>query len=78
MSFIEVMAYLGGFAFMWMFVAIFAYFLDKSLRRFLDIKLFQDDFWTPSNHSGYMTHCVKCNCILIDRDYCRNCGEENI
>lgn len=77
MSLIETLSYVGGFAALWMFVAIFSALLDKSLRQLFNIKLFPDNFWSPSQ-SSYMTHCTKCNAILIDRDYCRNCGEENI
>lgn len=77
MSLGETLGYIGGFAFMWMVVVIFSAILDQSLRQLLNVKLFPENFWSPSQ-SSYMTHCTRCNVILIDRDYCRNCGEENI
>lgn len=78
MSLIEALAYVGGFALMWIIVVIFSAILDRSLRQMFNIRLFPDKFWSPSESAGTMTHCTKCNAILIDRDYCRNCGEENI
>lgn len=78
MSLIEALAYVGGFASMWIIVVIFSAILDRSLRQMFNIRLFPDKFWSPTQPSGSMTHCIKCNAILIDRDYCRNCGESNI
>ena len=77
MTFIEALAYVGGFAFMWIVVVIFSAILDRSLRQLLGVRLFPENFWSPTQ-SSTMTHCIKCNAILLDRDYCRNCGEENI
>ena len=73
----EALSYVGGFAFLWLFVVIISAVLDRSLRQLFKISLFPKDFWSPTQ-SSYMTHCTKCNAIIIDRDYCRNCGEENI
>jgi len=73
----EALSYVGGFAFLWLFVVIISAVLDRSLRQLFKISLFPENFWSPTQ-SSTMTHCTKCNAILIDRDYCRNCGEENI
>ena len=78
MSLGEALGYVGFFGLMWIAVVIFAAALDHTLRRLFSIKLFPDNYFGPSKSAGAFTHCTKCNAILIDRDYCRNCGEVNI
>lgn len=78
MSLGEALGYVGMFGLLWITVLVVAATLDQLLRRYLDVKLFPDDYWSPSKSAGSLTHCTHCNVILIDRDYCRNCGEVNI
>lgn len=78
MSLGEALGYVGFFGLMWIAVVIFAAALDHMLRRLFSIKLFPDNYFVSSKSAGAFTHCTKCNAILIDRDYCRNCGEVNI
>lgn len=77
MEFTQALSYVGGFILIWLAVLFLAAILDRLLRRFFKVKFFPDDYWKPTSGST-MTHCTKCNVILIDRDYCRNCGEVNI
>ena len=77
MEFTEALFYVGGFFAIWMFVALIAAMFDKVSRRLFRKKFFPDDYWIPASGST-MTHCTQCEAILIDRDYCRNCGEVNI
>lgn len=77
MEFTQALFYIGGFILIWIAVLLFAAMLDRVFRKFLQVKLFPDNYWTPTSGSS-MTHCIKCDSVLIDRDYCRNCGEVNI
>ena len=78
MSLGEALGYVGFFGMMWVVVVVFAATLDQALRRLFSISLFPDNYFGPSKSAGSLTHCTRCNVILIDRDYCRNCGEVNI
>ena len=77
MTGIEAVPYVAAFFCIWFFVAWIAKNIDIIVRRFSNKKLFCDDYWTPPKSTS-MTHCNKCKAILIDRDYCRKCGEVNI
>ena len=77
MEFTEAVSYVGGFILIWLSVLFLAAKLDGLFRRFFQIRLFPEKYWEPKSGSS-MTHCAKCEAILIDRDYCRNCGEVNI
>jgi len=78
MSLGEALGYVGVFGLLWIAVAVIAATLDQLMRRYLEVKLFPDDYWSFKKSAGSLTHCTHCNVILIDRDYCRNCGEVNI
>ena len=78
MSLGEALGYVGFFGMMWIVIIVFAATLEQALRGLFSMRLFPDNYFGPSKSSGAFTHCTKCNVILIDRDYCRNCGEVNI
>ena len=78
MSLGEALGYIGFFGICWIAVILFAAGMDNALRTLFSIKLFPDDYFKTGKSGGALTHCNQCNAILIDRDYCRNCGEVNI
>jgi len=78
MSLGEALGYIGFFGMCWIAVLLLAASLDTILRRFFKARIFPDGYFETGKSGGALTHCNKCNAILIDRDYCRNCGEVNI
>jgi hypothetical protein len=78
MSLGEALGYIGFFGMCWVAVMLLAASLDTILRTYFKARLFPDDYFKTGKSGGALTHCNQCNAILIDRDYCRNCGEVNI
>ena len=78
MSFGEAIGYIAAFGLIWIAVILLAASLDTIFRRMFGIKMFPDNYWQAPKSGSALTHCTQCNAILIDRDYCRNCGEVNI
>jgi hypothetical protein len=78
MSLGEAIGYVAFFGMAWVAVLLLAAATDNALRTLFNIKLFPNNYWQAPKSGSAFTHCSKCNVILIDRDYCRNCGEVNI
>ena len=78
MSLGEALGYIGFFGMAWIAILLLAAAIDNALRTLFSIKLLPDNYFKTGKSGGALTHCNQCNAILIDRDYCRNCGEVNI
>lgn len=75
MSFAEVLFYIGGFAFLWLFVVLLSAVLDRALRRLFNFGIWPEGYFNNEPISRDLTHCPVCQETLADRNFCRTCGD---